>query len=365
MKSLFKDVYKGKKVFITGHTGFKGSWLTLWLKELGAEVKGYSVDIPTEPSHFNTLDLASSIDDQRANILDYSTLNNSLNEFQPEIVFHLAAMPIVNDCLERPRDCFETNLMGSVNILDCIRKLNSVKVVIMITSDKCYENVEWEYGYRENDRLGGKDPYSASKACAELAIKAYMETYFKNTQIRTASVRAGNVIGGGDWARDRIVADLARSWSKSEELVLKNPSSTRPWQHVLEPVSGYLHLASELFLGQKNNLDQEAFNFGPNQEVVQSVGELCKEALKSWPNSKFKELSSGTKHESKLLKLSCDKALHRLGWKPVLNFEETIEMTVHWYKDYYATSFKGHKRTMSDINSYVELAKKRGLPWVT
>ncbi|MBC7427475.1 MAG: CDP-glucose 4,6-dehydratase [Bacteriovorax sp.] len=358
---MFQGIFKGKKVFVTGHTGFKGSWLASWLIQLGAEVKGYSIDIPTEPSHFSFLKLENHMIDSRGDIKDLENLKKEIQSFSPEFIFHMAAMPIVNDCLERPRDAFETNLMGSVNILEAVKHTSSVKVVLMITSDKCYENVEWEYGYRETDRLGGKDPYSASKACAEIAIHAYYETYLKNSSVKIASVRAGNVIGGGDWARDRIVADLVRAWSNSGTLQMKNPHSTRPWQHVLEPLSGYLNLAMQMSLG-KDALDGEAFNLGPNSDVIKSVEDLVLESLKTWKGQEYKATAKPTGHESRLLKLSCDKALARLGWTPVLNFSETIEMTIQWYKNYYEKSVST-QQTHADIKRYVELAVERGLPW--
>lgn len=358
----FQGIFKGKKVFITGHTGFKGSWLSAWLLELGAEVKGFSIDIPTTPSHFSSLGLGAKMIDSRGDIKNLEALKAEMQSFSPEFVFHMAAMPIVNDCLERPRDAFETNLMGSVNVLEAIRVTPSVKVALMITSDKCYENVEWEYGYRETDRLGGKDPYSASKACAEIAIHAYYETYLKNSNLKIASVRAGNVIGGGDWARDRIVPDLVRAWSKSESLQMKNPHSTRPWQHVLEPLSGYLNLAMQMSLGTAEGLKGEAFNFGPASEVIKSVEELVLESIKTWKGQDYKATAKGTAHESRLLKLSCDKALARLEWKPVLNFPETISMTIEWYKNFYQKN-ENVQQTHSDIQRYVQLARERGLPW--
>jgi len=363
MQNIYNGVFKGKKVFLTGHTGFKGSWMSAWLLEMGAIVKGYSIDIPTSPSHFEKLNLQNKLIDARGDIRDLEKLHKEMAEFNPEFVFHMAAMPIVNDCLERPADAFQTNLLGTVNILECLRKISSVKVAVLITSDKCYENVEWEYGYREMDRLGGKDPYSASKACAEIAIHAYFETYLKDSSVSVASVRAGNVIGGGDWARDRIVADLVRSWSVSKELLLKNPHSTRPWQHVLEPLSGYLSLAMHMAQAQDKKLSGEAFNFGPNADVVKSVEELVLESLKTWKGSDYKASLQGTKHESKLLKLSCDKAIFHLGWKSVLNFEETIKFTISWYKNFYQNKADIEALTKKDINEYVSIAKERGLNW--
>lgn len=357
------DVFKNKTVLVTGHTGFKGSWLTLWLKNLGANVVGYSIDVPTNPSHFEALNLKDQIIDYRGNVCDLNELKNVFNKHRPEIVFHLAAKPIVRECYENPREAFETNLLGSVNILECLRSSESVKAAVMITSDKCYENVEWEYGYRENDRLGGADPYSASKACAEIAISSYIRSYFTKTNCKIVSVRAGNVIGGGDWAQDRIVPDTIRNWTKNNELIIRNPHATRPWQLVLEPVSGYLTVAAHL-LNNNESVTGEAFNFGPQTEVVQPVSELIHEMKKYWPDQKYKILTDpNAKKEANLLKLCCDKALNRLKWKAVLNFEETIEMTATWYKNYYASNCDMNELGLKQIQHYQSLANERGVDW--
>lgn len=358
------DVYKNKKVLVTGHTGFKGSWLTLWLQSLGADVIGYSVDIPSFPANFEVLNLAKSTKDYREDICDLNKLKEVFKTHQPDIVFHLAAKPIVRECYENPRIAFETNVMGTINLLECLRESNNTTAAVFITSDKCYENVEWEYGYREDDKLGGRDPYSASKACAELAISSYVRSFIMNTKCKVVSVRAGNVIGGGDWARDRIVPDAMRNWSENKELVIRNPYSTRPWQHVLEPLSGYLVVGSYLLNNKIENLSGEAFNFGPRSEVIQPVTELIEEMQKYWKNKKYKVVTdTDAKKEANLLKLCCDKSLARLRWNAILDFKETIEMTTSWYENFYTKNIDMKEFTLSQINYYQDLAKKRGLHW--
>lgn len=360
------DVFKNKKVLITGHTGFKGSWLSLWLTKLGANVVGFSIDIPTSPSHFETLNLGNKIIDIRGDICDLEVLKKVFNEHQPEIVFHLAARPIVRDCYENPSRAFMTNVIGTINILECLKESKNTKAAVLITSDKCYENVEWEYGYREDDRLGGTDPYSASKACAEIAISSYIRSYFVNSNCKITSVRAGNVIGGGDWARDRIVPDAVRSWSQNQDLIIRNPFSTRPWQLVLEPLSGYLTTAAFLLdQNNSNGISGEAFNFGPQADVIQPVTELVEEMQKSWTKAKYKVIQDpNAKKEANLLKLCCDKAQSRLKWKAILNFEETIQMTSSWYKNYYENNKNTYEFSLAQINHYEELAKSRGLFWM-
>ncbi|MES3037934.1 MAG: CDP-glucose 4,6-dehydratase [Bdellovibrionota bacterium] len=355
------NLLKGKKVLVTGHTGFKGSWLCHWLHEIGADVVGYSINVPTNPSHFEATGLSEIIKDIRGDILDLENLRKVFKSENPDVVFHLAARPIVRDCYENPKLAFETNVIGTLNILECLRD-SKVKAAVLITSDKCYENVEWEYGYREIDRLGGADPYSASKACAEIVISSYFRSYFANHTCKIASVRAGNVIGGGDWADYRIVPDCVKSWSKNETLIVRSPNSTRPWQHVLEPLSGYLTLACTLLEDKK--LAGESFNFGPNSDVVQPVGELIEEMNKTWKAGKFKiEIPADQKKEAGLLKLSCDKALFHLKWKAVMDFTETIAMTAQWYQQFYQSPKDAKSKSKSQIKEYINLAKERGLPW--
>lgn len=360
---MFGNCYKNKSVLLTGHTGFKGSWLTLWLESLGAEVHGYSLDIPSAPSHFETLKISDSLkSDTRKDVRSAEDIKEAIDSIKPDIVFHLAAEAIVSTCIKDPYVAFSTNLMGTVNVLTALKDQEHCKRAVFITSDKCYENVEWLYGYRENDRLGGKDPYSASKACAELAFSSFYRTYFANTDFQIATARAGNVIGGGDWAADRIVPDCIRSWSDDQAVHVRNPNATRPWQHVLEPLSGYLRLGQLLFDG-KNNIAGESFNFGPNPDVIATVDELITEMKLIWKNGQVEyedKINIGSK-EANLLKLNCDKALTLLEWTPTLNFAETIKMTASWYKDYYQNS--ATSQSIEDINFYTELAKSRNKSW--
>ena len=362
---MFDNIYKGKRVLITGHTGFKGSWLCAWLLDLGATVAGYSMDVPTEPSHFETLALTDRIEHFQGDVRNKSSLQEAMNQFRPEIVFHLAAQSLVRRSYEDPVLTFETNSLGTLNLLDCLRDQPSVIATIIITSDKCYENVEWLWGYRENDRLGGKDPYSASKACAELITKVYMESFFKENGPNIATTRAGNVIGGGDWALDRVVPDCVRAWSKGEKVEIRNPNATRPWQHVLEPLSGYLALGQKLFQGNPE-LKNQSFNFGPQAKVNQSVGDLITEMAQHWPGAewKFEQEMNSDKPESTLLKLNCDKSLQLLQWNSVLGFSETIQMTGKWYQDFYSQNPSSILETTSrQIEEYTELAVQSNLVW--
>lgn len=361
---MFSGLYSGKRVLVTGHTGFKGSWLCQWLSQLGAQVAGFSLYLPSEPSNFAVLRLDDRIMDRRGDIRDLAALTAALQSFQPEVVFHLAAQSLVRASYEEPKTTFDTNLGGTVNVLEAIRATPSVQVAVMITSDKCYENVEWDYGYRETDRLGGKDPYSASKACAEIAISAYYRSFLEASAKRMASARAGNVIGGGDWAKDRIVPDCAKAWSSNVAATVRNPGATRPWQHVLEPLSGYLWLGAKLIEGQ-DGLSGEAFNFGPAGEVNQPVSYLIGEMAKVWGDASWKvnaEAPAG-KSEAGLLKLCCDKALQRLGWKATLTLDETIGLTAGWYRDFYAGGANMIDVTDAQIQDYQKLALQRGAPW--
>jgi len=364
-KNMFKNIYKNRRVLVTGHTGFKGSWLCSWLLDLGSTIGGYSLDIPTQPSHFEALGLANHIKHYTGNICDKNSLQQVMEEFRPEIVFHLAAQPLVRKSYENPVSTFKTNAIGTLNILDCLRNSPTVAVAVLITSDKCYENVEWLWGYRENDRLGGKDPYSASKACAEIISKTYMDSFFKEGGPNIATTRAGNVIGGGDWALDRIVPDCTRAWSEGKPVVIRNPSSTRPWQHVLEPLSGYLALGQKLFQGDAR-VKNQAFNFGPQAQVNQSVSELITAMTQFWSNAElnFQQETNSKKPESTLLKLNCDKALQILGWEAILNFQETVRMTGEWYQKFYKHGPSSiQKITNEQIIEYFEKASKLNLSW--
>ncbi len=340
---MFAELYSNRRVFITGHTGFKGSWLTTWLLELGATVAGYSLSVPTTPAAFTELGLERHITHIQGDVRDREALARAMEEFRPEVVFHMAAQALVRPSYEDPALTFETNTMGTLNLLEAVRRTPGVKAVVCITSDKCYRNDEWVWGYRESDHLGGNDPYSASKACAELVAHSYFQSFFKDGPC-VATARAGNVIGGGDWAVDRIVPDCARAWAKGESVSIRSPWATRPWQHVLEPLSGYLWLGARL-LRLKNEgegdgdlpLNKEAFNFGPEAGVNATVAEVTTALAKHWPQFQVAtdEAAVAGKKESTLLKLCCDKALAHLHWKAALSFEETIRFTAEWYRAYY------------------------------
>ena len=324
--------YKGKRVFITGHTGFKGSWLTYLLSELGADIRGFSLEMDTEPNHFSLLNLKNKIDHVVGDITDLLSLEMALKDHQPEIVFHLAAQAIVKYSYDDPVKTFNTNIMGSVNILDSVKKCDSVKSLVFITSDKCYENYEWVWGYRENDQLGGHDPYSASKGAAELIFSAYSRSFFSvRKDLGAATARAGNVIGGGDWAINRIIPDCIRAIEDNVPIKLRNPNATRPWQHVLEPINGYLMLGALLYTNPE--IYSESWNFGPSTSEVRTVKEVANDIISyigkgSVEIENFHEME----HEANLLQLNCDKAKQILGWSPRWGSEKTIASTAKWYK---------------------------------
>ena len=351
-----EKIYKNKSVVVTGHTGFKGSWLVAWLKQMGASVTGISLDPPSIPSHYDASKLGEGIQDHRIDIRNVGAVEKEIVQAKPDFLFHLAAQPIVGASYGDPIETWSTNVMGTINILEALRKLKHNCSAVIITSDKCYDNVEWEWGYRENDALGGTDPYSASKGAAELAIRSYVKSYFSgdDNTIRIASARAGNVIGGGDWAENRIVPDCVQSWSKNEIVELRNPHSTRPWQHGLEPLGGYLHLGA--LLSQKHHLHGEAFNFGPQAQQNHSVLELVKQMSRSWSEVRWTECEPQPSqfYESGLLKLNCDKALHFLNWHAVLNFEETVALTADWYRSFYADPSKIQGVTFKQISDYAK-----------
>lgn len=347
----FSDTYKGKTVFVTGHTGFKGSWLSEWLLLMGANVVGYSLEPPTEPSHFAALQLSEHLtEDIREDVRSLDTLQIMLRRHKPDFIFHLAAQPLVRRGFMEPHYTIETIVMGSLNILEAVRRENRDCIVVMITTDKVYENVEWVYAYRENDVLGGHDPYSASKACAEIIISSYRRSFFnsyKNVSesptIAVAGVRGGNVIGGGDWAKDRIVPDSMKSLSKNEKVLVRNRLATRPWQHVLELLSGYLHLGAEISRAltrqeyERLQVLCSSFNFGPHITSNKTVADLVQEVLKHWPGVWEDLTDPHAKYEAGKLNLTIDKAYHTLGWQPRWNFEETIKHTVEWYRQFYIT----------------------------
>lgn len=361
---MFENIYAGKKVFLTGHTGFKGSWLCRWLLKLGADVYGYSLEAPSTPANFDVLGLKDKIVHFHGDVRNREKLADAVREVKPDIVFHLAAQALVRESYRDPASTFETNAMGTMNVLESIRQCPDIKAAVFITSDKCYRNVEWTWGYRENDVLGGEDPYSSSKGCAELIIYSYINSFFSDGP-NIASTRAGNVIGGGDWAADRIVPDAVRAWSAGDALVIRSPKATRPWQHVLEPLSGYLWLGCRLFKEDRPTVGQ-AFNFGPDAKVNQSVEELLEAMAATWPSANWNVDGEGmgSKKESTLLKLSCDKALNLLGWRAVLSFEETTAMTADWYRTYYEHGADAMDEfTVRQIDQYASKARAEDMIW--
>lgn len=353
----YREAYRGKRVFLTGHTGFKGSWLSEWLLSLGARITGYSLPPPTEPALFTQLGLESRVDHVEADVRDLEKLTGTLQAAQPDFVFHLAAQPLVRRAYQQPHQTYETNLMGTVNLLEALRSLGKPCAAVMITTDKVYENREWLHAYREDDPLGGYDPYSSSKAAAEIAIASYRRSFFNQSSspIAVASARAGNVIGGGDWAADRIVPDCIRALQKGESITVRNRQSTRPWQHVLEPLSGYLSLGANLL---QSRTFASAFNFGPNLGSNRSVGALVERVLKLWPGKAYDEPDARAPHEAGRLNLATEKAFHSLGWSPVWDFATAIEKAVDWYRktsDGAATDSEIFKSvTQAQIREYQE-----------
>ncbi|KLO21689.1 CDP-glucose 4,6-dehydratase [Marinitoga sp. 1155] len=330
--------YKNKKILITGHTGFKGSWLSLWLLKMGAKVIGYALDPYTQRDNFVLSNISEKIIDVRGDIRDYNKLKQVFEEYKPEIIFHLAAQPLVRLSYETPRETFETNVMGTVNVLEAFRNTRECKILINITSDKCYENQEWIWGYRENDPVGGYDPYSASKGASEIVSSAYLRSFFnpndfKNHNKVIATVRAGNVIGGGDWAKDRIIPDCIRALEEDKPIEIRSPQATRPWQHVLEPLSGYLLLGTKL--AENPEKYSGPWNFGPHLNSIVTVKKIVEKVIKYYGKGRWKDLSNKNHpHEAKLLNLDISKAKFYLNWEPTLNIDETIKLTVEWYKNY-------------------------------
>ena len=355
----FNNVYKGKRVLVTGHTGFKGSWLSIWLRELGAEVIGYSLEPYTEKDNFVLSHLSEKIVDIRGDIRDRKHLREIFDKYQPEIVFHLAAQPLVRLSYDIPVETYETNLMGTINILEEIRNCGNTKIGIMITTDKCYENKEQIWGYRENEAFGGYDPYSSSKGACEIAIQSWRNSFFNSKDYgkhgkSIASVRAGNVIGGGDWAKDRIVPDCIRALEEEKDIEIRSPKSIRPWEHVLEPLSGYL------LLGQKMMEDPikycEGWNFGPNLDAIVNVWEVAEKIVKNYGKGNLKDISDpNALHEAKLLLLDITKSRFELEWKLILTIDESIELTIDWYKRYLNEDV--YKLCVEQINKFSELGE--------
>lgn len=364
MQTLFGGIYTGKTVLVTGHTGFKGSWLSFWLREMGAKVIGYSLKAPTKPSHFEFLNL--NILSVIGDIRNLDRLNETFATYKPDIVFHLAAQALVRLSYENPIETYETNVIGTLKVFEACRK-HTVKAIVNITSDKAYENQEWLWGYRENDPMGGYDPYSSSKGCAELLTSSYRNSYFNPVEYTQshatllASCRAGNVIGGGDWARDRLMTDIMLSVSQGEKVSIRNPNATRPWQHVLEPLSGYLSIGQKL-LEEKVEFG-EAWNFGPSAEGSISVEEVVQNVKKYWDKIDYEiNRDPNQRHEANFLKLDCSKAHSRLQWKEVWDSKTTFEKTVTWYKAFYE---RNELQTSEDLQCYISDAKAKGLSWTS
>mgnify|MGYP003975671519 FL=1 len=364
---MFENTFKNKKILITGNTGFKGSWLTAWLLGLKAEVYGISIDIPTEPAMFKVLGLKDKITHYSRDIRDYASLKEIISKIKPDFVFHMAAQPIVVTSYLEPVDTITTNVIGTTNVLEALRVVNHPCTAVIITSDKCYDNVESVWGYKETDMIGGKDIYSGSKGAAEIIFKSYYHSFFKNTKksnIRAVTVRAGNVIGGGDWADFRIVPDCIKSWVNGDSVEIRSPKATRTWQHVLEPLSGYLHVAKEL--DNDLSINGESFNFGPHAEYTKTVIDLLEDLSEYWQLSQKPSYLSNTIsefHEAGLLKLNCDKALSYIKWLPTLDYIKLIEFTSRWYYNFYNSEENMLEFTLAQIKEYEEIALSKEIAW--
>jgi CDP-glucose 4,6-dehydratase len=360
---LFNDAYKGKKVFLTGHTGFKGSWLALWLLKLNAQVFGYSLGIPTKPNHFKLLKL--KMNSEFGDILDKKKLLKAINYIKPDIVFHLAAQPLVRKSYLLPVETFETNIIGTINVLESCRQVG-VKAIVNITSDKCYENKEHLVGYKEDDPMGGQDPYSASKGSAELVANSYRHSFFnpreygKSHATLLADVRAGNVIGGGDWADDRLIPDLVKAASQRKKVDIRFPNSIRPWQHALEPLSGYLQLGCKLLKGKKEFADN--WNFGPKNKSALTVNEVISLSKKVWNKIDYKiKKNPKNFHEASLLMLDSSKARNKLKWMSIWNTNQTFKKTIDWYKKFYTNNSISSEQ---DLDDYIKDASKAAAEWI-
>lgn len=356
--------FKNKKVLVTGHTGFKGSWLSLWLLELGANVCGYSIDFPSEPNLFTAVGLKERLEHRIGDIRDYPNLLRAFQEFKPDMVFHLAAQPLVRHSYEEPKETFDTNAGGVVNILECVRKTSSVRFFMNVTSDKCYENREWLWGYREGDRLGGRDPYSCSKALSEMITSSYQQTFFPTATIKQhgveiISARAGNVIGGGDWGKDRLIPDAMRALASHETILIRNPKSIRPWQHVLDCLSGYLTLAQKAI--EESGVYTGAWNFGPMNVVQVTVEKILEKVLKCWGAGDWKvvEGESQKKHEATFLYLYSDKATTLLKWRPMWDIEKAVTKTVQWYREYYENPQNTYDLCQNQLREYIATQNER------
>jgi len=354
---LFSGIYKGKRVLVTGHTGFKGSWLSLWLQKLGAEVSGMALPASTTPNHHALL--ALQVEEHIQDIRDAAAVEKIMAAVKPEIVFHLAAQPLVRRSYRDPLETYSTNVMGTANVLEACRKTPAVRAIVAITTDKCYENLEIDRGYDETDRLGGHDPYSASKAAAELVITSYRKSFFSTQGAALlASARAGNVIGGGDWSEDRLIPDLARAVAAQQPLVIRSPKATRPWQHVLEPLAGYLRIGQLLLEGQREAAG--AYNLGPDDASNQSVETVLNALAKNWPAVHWQLDAAPQPHEAKLLHLKSDKAKRELGWQGIWSLEQCLAATAEWYRAYIDNK---SVLTAGQLDDYIAAAKSVGAPW--
>lgn len=343
--------WKGKKVFLTGHTGFKGSWLSLWLQSMGSTVKGYALEPPSSPSLFLEAKVGENMESEIGDIRDIEVLKNSMIGFNPDVLIHMAAQPLVRLSYSEPLETYSTNVMGTVNVLESARYCKNLKAIISVTTDKCYENKEWAWGYRENEPMGGHDPYSSSKGCAELVTAAYRSSFFTGNETASlASARAGNVIGGGDWAEDRLIPDILKAFEKSEAVIIRNPLSTRPWQHVLEPLSGYLILAQHLFL--EGEEFAEGWNFGPKDEDCRAVNWILDKMVTTWGEGASWELDNKSNpHEAGYLKLDCSKAASRLYWHPKWNLEFTLNSIINWHQGWMSGK-NMHTQCLQEIETY-------------
>ena len=363
----FKGVYKGKKVLVTGHTGFKGAWLSVWLGQLGSEVIGFALEPSTEPSLFEVLKLEDKVAHVTGDVRDEKALRHVVEKYRPDIVFHMAAQSLVRLSYREPKVTYETNVMGTVNLFEAVRGGKGVKVVVNVTSDKCYENREWLFGYREIDPVGGYDPYSSSKGCAEIVTTAYRNSFFNHKDygrthtVALASVRAGNVIGGGDWAEDRLVPDCIKALADNRTIIVRNPESIRPWQHVLEPLSGYLWLGALMW--EDGIRYGDAWNFGPHDEGILTVEDTVKKIVELWGRGSYKIRRDAKLHEARLLKLDISKAHLNLGWRPVYKIDEALEKTMSWYKKYYGNGSDIYDYTVKQIKNYTHTAQKIGVRW--
>lgn len=355
-----QSFYRGKRVVVTGHTGFKGAWLTEWLKLLGADVYGYSLPPePHRPSLFEMAHVADGTTSLFADVRDRARLVQFICDAQPEIVFHLAAQPLVRRSYRNPLETYETNVMGTAYVLDALRSIDCLRSVVVITSDKCYDNQEWDWSYRETDHLGGYDPYSSSKACAEIISAAYRRSFFSDgAEVGIATARAGNVVGGGDWSEDRIVPDIVRALGLSQPIVLRNPDSCRPWQHVLDPLRGYLMLAERLWLEPKRF--SSAWNFGPAESDALTVGQLTERFVQRWGAGTIRIEAENNLHEAQLLRLDSRRAARHLGWETLLTIDEVVDFTIDWYRTVLSGSASASDYTREQILSYAELAAQTG-----